>query len=271
MKTPAPMKGNFINKGRSAEVFQFGKGRVFKLFFRDIPLRQIELEARTGQLVYNAGAPVPKVYDIVSSAGRYGIVYQQVAGETMLECLQKQPWRMPKMALMLAEIHFDLHQITVPELDSQSSCLKKQIQTAPRLEPALRRRLLGKLKLMQSEVRALCHGDFHPDNIILTEDGPVVIDWMTATAGDPIADVARSRLLLGIGQPERQQNRLQELLVETGRRFFLSRYLAHYCRLARVKKELLADWQPIVAAARLSEGIQREDKALREKIVFSDD
>ena len=38
----------------------------------------------------------------------------------------------------------------------------------------------------------LCHGDFRPDNLVLTASGPVVLDWMTATRGVPVADVVRT-------------------------------------------------------------------------------
>ena len=42
----------------------------------------------------------------------------------------------------------------------------------------------------------LCHGDLHPSNVILTRDGPVIVDWFDASRGDPVADVARSSLML---------------------------------------------------------------------------
>ena len=34
------------------------------------------------------------------------------------------------------------------------------------------------------------HLDFHPFNIMLTADGPVVFDWTNAALGPPAADVA---------------------------------------------------------------------------------
>ena len=42
----------------------------------------------------------------------------------------------------------------------------------------------------------LCHGDLHPSNVILTVDGPMVVDWFDTGRGDPIADIARSTLLM---------------------------------------------------------------------------
>src|SRR5262249_32610054 len=45
----------------------------------------------------------------------------------------------------------------------------------------------------------LCHGDFHPANVLVGRNGPAVIDWTGATRGDPAADLARTRLLLQAG------------------------------------------------------------------------
>lgn len=40
------------------------------------------------------------------------------------------------------------------------------------------------------EDAALLHRDLHPANVILSPEGPVVIDWTNAAAGDPAVDVA---------------------------------------------------------------------------------
>jgi aminoglycoside phosphotransferase (APT) family kinase protein len=47
--------------------------------------------------------------------------------------------------------------------------------------------------LLESNV--VCHGDCHPDNVFTSSRGPTVIDWMTATHCNPVADVARTVLL----------------------------------------------------------------------------
>jgi aminoglycoside phosphotransferase (APT) family kinase protein len=39
----------------------------------------------------------------------------------------------------------------------------------------------------------ICHGDFHPKNVLITTEGPVIIDWADATLGHPLADVDRRR------------------------------------------------------------------------------
>jgi aminoglycoside phosphotransferase (APT) family kinase protein len=261
-ESPRPL----ISKGRTAEILQFGEGRVLKLFFDRYPERYAVTEAQIGRLVYQSGAPVPRIYDLVTINGRHGIVYQHVIGETMLVHLKRQPWRLTALARLMAELHAALHQIVLPELNAQPARLSEQLAAAPGLTNFTCSHLLEKLERMQSGVQALCHGDFHPDNVILTATGPVIIDWLTATSGDPAADVARSRLLLEISQPVHDQSLRDRLLVAAIRRLFVSRYLKHYCKLTGLSESRLKAWEPIVAAARLSEGIMPEEAVLRTKI-----
>ncbi|WP_137988975.1 phosphotransferase [Streptomyces vilmorinianum] len=42
----------------------------------------------------------------------------------------------------------------------------------------------------------LLHLDLHPGNVMLTPEGPVVIDWRTSERGDPALDWAMSSLIL---------------------------------------------------------------------------
>ncbi|MFZ1756626.1 MAG: phosphotransferase, partial [Caldilineaceae bacterium] len=102
----------------------------------------------------------------------------------------------------------------------------------------------------------LCHGDFHPDNVLLTANGPVIIDWIDATAGHPLGDVARSSLLMGFAQPP--ADRRLDWKVRLFRRWFHSAYLAHYRRLHPFAEDELARWRLVNAAARLSENVPEE-------------
>lgn len=42
----------------------------------------------------------------------------------------------------------------------------------------------------------LCHGDFHPGNILVSKDKKVIIDWSGVHTGNPVSDVAHTYLLM---------------------------------------------------------------------------
>jgi aminoglycoside phosphotransferase (APT) family kinase protein len=106
----------------------------------------------------------------------------------------------------------------------------------------------------------VCHGDFHPGNVLLTDQGPVVIDWMTACSGSPWADVARSSLILQVGAKAagRQVHPILRIFIKLFHRLYLQRYLA-LASSPRVDGER---WMPVIAAARLNENIIPERDAL---------
>jgi aminoglycoside phosphotransferase (APT) family kinase protein len=106
----------------------------------------------------------------------------------------------------------------------------------------------------------LCHGDFHPDNIVLSARGPVILDWVDAARGHPLADVARTALLMQhAALPAHMPGRS---LIEAGRALWYRLYLRRYCQLRSVSPGQVKAWLLPVAAARLSEGIAEEEQLL---------
>ena len=87
----------------------------------------------------------------------------------------------------------------------------------------------------------MCHGDFHPMNILGSPGREMVVDWLDASRGDPAADVCRSYVLMKPSYPA-----------------LASAYLAIYSELSGVGKERILRWLPFVAAARLAEGVPNE-------------
>jgi aminoglycoside phosphotransferase (APT) family kinase protein len=74
----------------------------------------------------------------------------------------------------------------------------------------------------------LIHLDLHPLNVILGDDGPVVIDWTNARRGNGDADAALTWLLMMTGEID--EGRLQQLLATLGRRAFARFFLARFVR-----------------------------------------
>ncbi|MDE6790423.1 MAG: aminoglycoside phosphotransferase family protein, partial [Clostridia bacterium] len=94
----------------------------------------------------------------------------------------------------------------------------------------------------------LCHGDFHPSNIIITADGtPYIIDWAHATQGNASADVARTYLMFYL----------------EGKEQLAEKYLKLYCLKSDTAKQYVQKWIPIVAASRLTKAKPEEDEFLR--------
>ena len=112
----------------------------------------------------------------------------------------------------------------------------------------------------------LCHFDFHPDQIIYTSNGPVILDWLTAMAGHPAADIARTQILITIGKPPDtnfSMNLLASLLGKLANFYYQKHYLALNPSLNR---ETIQGWLAPLAAVRLLEKVPGEEPSLMKLI-----
>ena len=177
----------------------------------------------------------------------------------MLQDLNSHPWKMAIHARVLAELQIKIHQQSIPDLPSYKERLNHAIRSTEQLPEELRNKQLQLLDALP-DGKTLCHGDYHPGNIILTTNGPVVIDWMTACSGRHWADVARTSLLITIG-PKGAGNLVSPLL-RIAIRLFHRLYLNRYLKAMPDPINELERWAPVLAAARLNEDIAPERETL---------
>ncbi len=254
-------KGMLIGRGRVAEVYAWGDSQALKLFYSNRSPAWAENEAHISRIAYAAGFNTPAVGTTIEVEGRQGILFERVDGIAMLTEMSSKPWTLFRNARILAEQHALMHEKVVTDLPSQQQHLEQSILSATALSLEQKEVAINAVQQLPSGNR-LCHGDFHPDNIILSADGPVTIDWTTASQGNPLADVARTSLILQLGDPPPGTSLLTRLLVTAGRGLFHKTYLKRYFELQPDYQDQLAAWQYPMMAARLGDGIVEEQAQL---------
>jgi aminoglycoside phosphotransferase (APT) family kinase protein len=177
----------------------------------------------------------------------------------MLQDMNARPWMLFKHARSLAEAQVQIHQKSIAGLSTYKECLNNDIRNASHVSEDWRIKISSMLEALP-EGQNLCHSDYHAGNVILTERGPVIIDWMTACAGRPWADVARSSLILGIAA--KAASRQVRPIVRLAVGLYLYSYLDRYRRMLPDPGNELGQWRPVIAAARLNEDIVPEREAL---------
>ena len=254
-----PELGAQIARGRTAEVYAWDDGWVIKLFHPWVSYEAVSCEANLARIAHAAGLPTPAVGELFKINDRVGLAMERVRGASMLQAIKGQPWKTRVYARMLAELHVEMHTRSVTEMPSQRERLISKIRHAKPLPEELRPLLLDALDRLP-DGNKLCHGDFHPDNIMLTEKGPVIIDWIDASVGSPAADVARSVILMSGGALP--PGSALSWLLQAFRGMYHRAYLRHYFHLRPELEAELNGWIPVVAAARLSEGITEDEPRL---------
>jgi len=155
-------------------------------------------------LLHSVGVATPMPYHLDQSGEIFStpyIVIEYIEGET-----EFAPSNVPNLLLQFATHLSKIHHIDGSKLDvSFLPKLEKRYAETLRERPTnvdealdegrIRDVLEAVWPIPQRNAEALLHGDFWPGNV-LWKDGQLVaiIDWEDAALGDPLADVANSRL-----------------------------------------------------------------------------
>ncbi|HET7646220.1 MAG TPA: phosphotransferase [Candidatus Limnocylindria bacterium] len=261
----APRPGPLIATGRTADVHAWADGTVLKLLRRGFPDSLGEEEAMAAARVTAAGLAAPRFLGTERVDGRFGLVYERVDGPSMVQVLVQQPDRADELAAMLADLHAAMHDQPGTGLPDLRDGLADAIDRAPDVAADARAAARSRLEALPAG-DALVHGDFHPGNVVMADGGPVVIDWLTAGAGAPAADVARTRFLLTDTVLDEQIPRERHALVETLRHRFADAYLRRYRSLRQLDESDVAAWRLPILVARAAERVAGEASVLRELI-----
>ncbi len=261
--------GEMVGVGRTAEVLAWDEGHVIKLYRAGFRRGDAAFEAQATARIHQARVAAPAVLladtpdGLFEEDGRFGVVFERVQGPSMLHELVAHPLRVRTYGREFARLHAEMHAARILGLPSQRDGIlhaaDRGAAAAGRCELALQvRERVSELP----DGDAVCHGDFHPDNVLLSGRGPILIDWGSACRGSAAADVARTVLLVTcggypVGSPLRAR-----ILIGLLRRLFLRVYLGEYVRRSGATCREIEAWLGVMAVARLAEGIAGEDAAL---------
>jgi thiamine kinase-like enzyme len=246
-----------IGAGRTATILRYGENQVIKLFRSNFPQQAINDEFEIGRSLNSSGLSIPATYELIEVDHRKGILLDFIEGRSLLQNLASKPWMVVPYAKKMARVHFEIQQTKLAEnnqIKPLRESLAGKISKVGILTAEEKKAILSHLSNLP-EGSSLCHGDFHPDNIIMSKERLVTIDWITARIGNPIADVARTWLLLTMGTLPEDKSRIEVFLAKHLRNWFCRSYLKEYGKLSNLSLEELESWKLPVAAARLIENV----------------
>src|SRR3954465_595599 len=245
--------GDVVARGSRSTVHAYGRGAVVKVPDPSTPESWIRYEARYAEAARIAGAPAPRLLGMEEVAGRTASVWEHVEGMSMWQHVVDQPDRSAELGGLLAELQLALFEL-VPAvtLPRQRDRLTSKIRWAA---ATIDDSLLQALEFLPPQARSprLCHGDLHPSNVLLASEGPMIVDWFDASRGDPVADVARSSLVLlsdGADPPRHLPGSDRATLSA-----LTDAYLARLRESLDIDHDVLVRWQAVNAVARMAEGV----------------
>jgi aminoglycoside phosphotransferase (APT) family kinase protein len=247
--------GKPVAMGSRSVIHEWGDGAVAKVPKDSTPEGWIRFEANYTAALHKCGAPVPEVFGVELVNGREVSIMDRIYGPSLWDALMDAPQNVRAFGHQLGEIHAQLLDVRPPiSLPSQRSRLACKIRDAARtVHPAI----ADVLELLPSVTKvSLCHGDFHPKNVLLSPSGPIVVDWFDVSRGEALGDIARTSILLGGHISETDATHLPgasaQLLQELH-----DAYLASVLSGCPSTGVTLVEWRIVEAAARLAEDTDR--------------
>ena len=218
--------------------------KAIKVFDANFSKSDILTEALNQARVEEAGVRVPKVLEVSVIDGKWAIVSEYIPGKTLAQLMEENPQEKDAYLEQFVDLQMEVHTHRAPLLNKLYDKMKRKIDETG-LDATTRYELHTRLDSTPHHNK-VCHGDFNPSNIIMSENGPYILDWSHATQGNASADVARTYLLFWLN----------------GDIDGAKKYLNLFCKKSDTARQYVERWLPIVAASQSVKGKPQEREFL---------
>ena len=221
--------------------------RCIKVFDAKYSKADVLNEALNQARIEETGLNLPRVLEVTMIDGKWAIVSEFIKGKTLAQLMAEdtEGEKKEEYINLLVDLQMQIHAKTCSQLNKLKDKMSRKI-AATELDATTRYDLHTRLEGMPKHNK-VCHGDFNPSNIIITENGlPYILDWSHATQGNASADVARTYLLFWLN----------------GDISGAELYLDTFCKKSDTAKQYVQKWMPIVAASQSVKGNEKEREFL---------
>ena len=219
--------------------------RVIKVFENGYSKADILNEALNQARIEETGLNIPKILGVSTENGKWAIISEYIKGKTLAQLMTENPDEFDEYLERFVDIQMEIHSKKAPLLTKLKDKMNRKISQAD-IDATTRYDLHTRLEGMPRHNK-VCHGDFNPSNIIITDDGtPYIIDWAHATQGNASADVARTYLLFWLD----------------GNIEGAKKYMEFFCKKSDTARQYIEKWLPIVAASQSVKGNAEEREFL---------
>ncbi len=243
------MKYNLTNElARSATKNIYRDGdKTIKLFVKDYSKANILNEAlNEARVEENTNLNIPKLLEVTKIEDRWAIVLEYIEGTPLDVLMKEHPEKIDEYMELFVKIQLEILSHRVPLLSHIKDKFRRKLTSATNIDENTRYELLQRLEGMKKHQK-LCHGDFNPSNVIITDSGEhYIIDWAHVTQGNASADAARTFLLFSMQGKENEANK----------------YINLFSKKSGIDIHNIQRWIPIVAATKMTKGKEDEQEFL---------
>ena len=216
-----------------------------KVFDGTYSKADILAEAMNQARVEEKGLHIPQVREVTVIDGKWTIMTDYIKGKTLAQLMEEHPEKKNDWLNLFVDLQLEVQSKTCPLLPKLRDKMDRKISLTD-FDATTRYELHTRLDSCPKHAK-LCHGDFNPSNIIISEDGtPYILDWAHASQGNASADVAETYLQFWLA----------------GDIDGAERYLKLFCIKSDTAKQYVQKWMPVVAAAQSLKGNEKQREFL---------
>ena len=219
-------------------------------------LPQAEREAAIQTWCADSGYSAPRVLAVIDPSEAVGLpvqVMERASGSVMIDVIKRRPWQTRSLITSLAGLASRLHSLPTdgwpgPDdprgaVDQRLGLTRRAVEARPGsdLAVALEAAEAFAPRALGTE-RVVCHGDFHPLNVVVDGTRATVIDWTDAALGPREADVSRTALLFSVAVIAAGSAVERAVLSRVGPRM-ARQYLHVYEQHAPLDHDLMTVWE----------------------------
>ena len=235
----------YLKSGECADIYEIDDKTVLKLGKYGWGKEVLYQEFTNGKLLNHFKIPSPKVYDFIEIDGRYGYTMEKLLDITVIDLMWKYPIKFIKYAKKMADIHATIHKSNVVDgLPTLIDKYQEFIHDKEGIDDNIKNLINKDIKQLYFESKhCICHGDFHPINIMVNNGEYFVIDWILASIGPAEADVAGTYLITKLySSTTTSGNIFKRFISSIGGKIIAKTYLKEYISITGAnKKQILKE------------------------------
>ena len=225
-----------IGEGKTAEVYSDGL-YAYKKYHKNYDIRNIEYEVRVQNEIYDKTKLNVCHYEIEDQM----IKMTLIDGAELADRIRIEKYK--NWLEDFTDLQCEIYKYNKINLLDAYEVFKSQI-IASKIDDSLKLKALESLERID-RVYQLCHLDFHPLNIIYSNNEYYIIDWTNAKLSNPVMDIASTYIIFR-QYISRQANRYLKMMIK---------------KIGYSKEEIL-DAIPVMAFIKLRENDDLEHEKL---------
>ena len=244
-------KLNDIIVERPTKTVYYEDGKTIKLFVENYSKAAILNEAlNQARVEESTDLKIPKLQEVTTINGRWALISDHIYGRPFEAIMNENMDKIDEYIDKFIDIQLEVLSKNVPMLNRMKDKYRRRINESSEFNENTKYELLQRLDGTESRYK-LCHGDFVPSNIVLSDTGEYyIIDWAHATRGNGASDSANTYLLFLLN----------------GQKEIAEKYIDKFSQKSNIDKMKIQRWIPIVAANQFLKAEGEKKEILRQWI-----